>query len=432
VAERSDGAPRKLRPLSRFEHAGPLLLIFGSAFTAPLFRVGGLMLTGDRLLGLLALGVVTGLRVVHRLRWTPVHSALALFVGVQVLTTLVNAGPWPQGLKFATVYVLGFACFCLAAELARSPEGRHGFVTWWIAVGAGLGAIATLLAVWANLSQHLVWGTQLVQALFLDPEHPRQVFAGQVTFGEPNLLSSFLLVPFALSLWLWRSSPDAVSSPRRVFASLAAVVFGLVFGFTRAAWLSMAGIVALWCWMERPPWRRVAALGATLALAFALQAAVIGVSPLRFRMLEPIKSGHDRTLLGRLEISKVTIDSWITRPLVGHGAGSINRLSVVRPSGKRIEKIWNGNLILFVLHDSGLVGLGALVWLGLVVWRRSTRAIRGATDVSQTSSLTTPLLAIGGGLCFVYQFTHGLWLMYPYLFLGLLAAASEDAARAAR
>ena len=48
VAERSDGAPRKLRPISRFEQAGPLLLILGSAFTAPLFRVGGLMLTGDR------------------------------------------------------------------------------------------------------------------------------------------------------------------------------------------------------------------------------------------------------------------------------------------------------------------------------------------------------------------------------------------------
>ncbi len=136
VAERSDGASRRLRLCSRLGQAGLLLLILGSAFTAPLFRVGKLTLTGDRLLGLLAFGVVAGLSAVHRLRWTPVHSALALFVGVQVLTTLVNAGPWPQGLKFVTIYVLGFACFCLAAELARSPEGRHGFVTRWIAIGA--------------------------------------------------------------------------------------------------------------------------------------------------------------------------------------------------------------------------------------------------------------------------------------------------------
>ncbi len=177
----------------------------------------------------------------------------------------------------------------------------------------------------------------------------------------------------------------------------------------------MAGIVALWCWVERPPWRRVAALGATLVPAFVLQAAVIGTSPLGFRMLAPIKSDYDRNLLGRLEISKVTIDSWLTRPLVGHGAGSINRLVVVRPSGKRIQTIWNGNLVLFVLHDSGLAGLGALVWHGLVVWRRSTRPTRGEADGPQTSSLTAPLLAVGGGLCFAFQFTHGLWLMYPYV-----------------
>jgi O-antigen ligase len=401
-------------------------------FTAPLFTVARLTLTGDRLLGLLALGVLIGLSVMRRLRWTPIHSALALFVGVQVLTTLANAEPWPQGLKFVTIYVLGFACFCLAAESARSPEGRHGFVTAWIAVGAGLGVIATVLAVWANLSQTLVWGTGIVQALSVDPEHPRLVFAGRVTFQEPNLLSSFLLIPFALGLWLWRPRTDAASSPRCLVASLAALVFGLTFGFTRAAWCSMAGIAALWWWSERPPWRRVAALGAMLLLAFLLQTAVVGASPFGFRILQPTKTGYDRNLLGRFEISKVTVDSWLTRPLVGHGAGSINRLSIVRPSGKRIERIWNGNLILFVLHDSGLVGLAALLWLSVVVWRRGARVIRRGMDVAQTSSLTIPLLAIGGGLCFAYQFTHGLWLMYPYVYLGLLAAATDEASQVPR
>jgi len=387
-----------------------LPLILGSIFAAPLFMVGGLTLTGDRLLGLLALAVLIGLGVRRRLRWMPLHSALALFVGVQLLTTLANAGSWPQGLKFVTIYVLGFAAFCCAAESARTPAGRQSFVIGWIVVGAGLGMIATLSAVWANLSQHLVWGTAIVPPLSLDPMPPRVVFAGVATFPEQNLLSSFLLVPFGLGLWLWHS--------RWMTAALAAVVFGLVFGFTRAAWLSMAGIVALWCWMERPPWRRVAALGAMLSLALLVQAAVVGASPLEFRILDPIKAGHDRNVSGRVELNKVTIDSWLTRPVVGHGAGSLNRLSIVRPSGKRIEKIWNGNLVLFVLHDSGLIGLGALLWLSVVAWRRGTRVL--------------PLLAIGAGLFFAYQFTHGLWLMYPYVYLGLLAAATDDASEASR
>lgn len=103
----------------------PLLVVLGSAFTAPLFTAGTLTLTGDRPLGLAALVVTTGLGVAALLRWTPIHTALAVFVGMQVLTSMLNAGVWPQGLKFVTVYVLGFACFCLAAEWARSAEGRN-------------------------------------------------------------------------------------------------------------------------------------------------------------------------------------------------------------------------------------------------------------------------------------------------------------------
>lgn len=406
---------------ANLDRLGVAALVLGSVFTAPLLTVATLTLTGDRLLGLLALGAVAGLGVARRLRWTAVHSGLALFVGAQVLTTIVNASRWPQGLKFVTIYVLGFACFCLAAELARRPEERRAFVTWWIAVGAGLGAVATALSAWANPSQHLMWGTAIVQRLALDPGPRRLVLAPMVTFNEPNLLSSFLLIPFALALWLWPSRT------RWGIAGLAALVFGLTFGFTRAVWIAMAGIVAFWCWRERPPWRRVAALGALLLLAFLLHAAVVGVSVLKGRLVDPIETGRDTNLRGRREINRATIDSWLTRPLVGHGAGSINRLSLAGPSGRRSDKPWNGNLVLFVLHDSGLVGLGALLWLSGVVCRRGIRAIRGAPAGSSTP-LGIPLLAIGGGLCFAYQFTHALWLMYPYVFLGFLAAVTDEPA----
>lgn len=47
----------------------------------------------------------------------------------------------------------------------------------------------------------------------------------QATFAEWNLLSIFLLIPLALSLWRWPR--DAHS--RRLTASLGAVVFGLAF-----------------------------------------------------------------------------------------------------------------------------------------------------------------------------------------------------------
>jgi hypothetical protein len=42
-----------------------------------------------------------------------------------------------------------------------------------------------------------------------------------------------------------------------------------------------------------------------------------------------------------------------------------------------------------------------------------------------TPSLVVPLLASGTALVFAYQFTHALWLMYPYVYLGFLTAATE-------
>ena len=76
-----------------------------------------------------------------------------------------------------------------------------------------------------------------------------------------------------------------------------------------------------------------------------------------------------------------------------------------------------------MLHDSGPVGIAALLWLGVVVWRWARRAPADA------DAPPAALLAIGGALAFAYLFTHALWLMYPYVYLGLVAAGEPAAAR---
>jgi len=144
------------------------------------------------------------------------------------------------------------------------------------------------------------------------------------------------------------------------------------------------------------------------------------------RLVEPVKTGLDWNMMGRLAVGRVTIASWLLRPMLGHGAGSINRLSTVLPTGRQVQKIWNGNLVLFVLHDSGLLGLAALLGLAVAVCRQGVGAISLGADRA-IPSLAVPLLAVGGALCFAYQFTHGLWVMYPYVYLGLLTGATDDA-----
>src|SRR5215471_5449516 len=101
-----------------------VVLVVGGTVSVPLFDLAHLTFTGDRIVGVVA---VLSL-IVHALRtgfrWTPVHIALAVFVAVQIFTTLLNVSVWPRGIVLVTVYVLGFACFALTADIASAAPVR--------------------------------------------------------------------------------------------------------------------------------------------------------------------------------------------------------------------------------------------------------------------------------------------------------------------
>jgi hypothetical protein len=426
---------------------GAVLLILGSAWPAPLGTISGLTITGDRILGLTALAALAALAVAGRLHWTGVHTVLALFVGAQALTTAFNAPTWTQGPKFVTVYLLGFACFALAAECARGLDGRRWLTGAWIGVAAALSLVGTVSAVLSNVYQQPFWGSGGAQPLFPDTGYERILYGARATFNEWNLFSSFLLIAFSVALWAWRR--DAACHWR--LAVLVAMVFGLVNGITRATWLSMLAIVALWGWKRRPRSRQAVVFSALLVgmlgAALLVQAYSLGAMPIRARLFE-----QPSNITHRMVINRVTVDSWLERPVsepearysaaervvsgtpgflgtvrnvvLGHGAGSVNRLSIVFPVAGRVYRIWNGNVVLFMLHDSGVLGLAALLGVvAVIVWQARRVITRGADE--ETSLLIVPLLASGAALCFAYQFTHGLWLMYPYVYLGLLTAVLE-------
>ena len=414
-------------------------MIFGATWTLPQARFYGVTFTGDRLLGLVAVGALVVLALSRRLRWTGVHVALGGFLATQVFTSILNMKERPQGLKFSAIYLLGFACFALAAECTRRQADRRLSVAGWIVVGGIVSAVGTLATVMAQCSQKRFWGSNVAE-LLASPDGGRTwVFAARGPFSEHNLFSSFLLVSFALGLWLW--CRDRGRRRLWVIASIGAIVFGLVFGLTRAAWLSSAAMVVLWWRTKRPGWPRLATIGLLFAVAFSLQAAVIGRSPgvigsspgviggspLVFRVVRPVLQAEDLNLRGRALINWATLASWQKRPLLGYGAGSANDLLVVLPNGTLLPKPWTGNLVLFVLHDSGLLGLGALAALLTVLGFKGWRAARRGAGI-EMPLVSVPLLASGAALLFAYQFTHALWLMYPYVYLGLLTSAIDERA----
>jgi O-antigen ligase len=305
-----------------------------------------------------------------------------------------------------TVYVLGFACFALTADVASTAPGRHFAAQLLIVVGALVGLVASLLAIAANLSETQLWGTtRLLGTRSIVP-----AFSAHVIFSEPNFLGGFLLIP--LTLYLWRS-PESV--PR-----LFALVTGIVDSCTRAAWVGMGGIVVA-CARIRPLSRRATlTVVCVIVLAFALLIATSGASAFLQRTVMPFTVTRDNTMEYRVRISAVMLRSWLTRPLVGHGAGAGHLVTLPLPSGRRIQGVWAGNAEVHLLQNSGLLGLAAFVLVVGVVGREVRRAARrrGAT----WATLGTPLSVADIFLLFSFQFTHALWLMYPYVYLGLLTA----------
>ena len=489
-----------LSPLSplqeRWTSPGLFAVIALSACTAPLLTVVNVTLTGDRLLGSAAVIAVAAMAAARALHWTAIHTAVAVFAGIQVLTSLAAVSAWPAGPRFAAVYVFGFASFALAAELARRARDPWTGARVWIALGAIFGLAGAGVAFVANLRQVDLWGSGHAATVRARGCVQLVLYAAKLTFGEWNLYSSFLLVAFALSLWWWRSG---AAPPWRYgigSVALGAIVLGLVFGMTRAAWIGMAALIVLWAWARRPGWRATGALAGLVIAGFAAQAAAIGQTPLYVRVVQPVLWGLDRNIEMRRLINEATLESWrgaparaesgahagvpptprerdecqkfpgevakprgvtaapgpmpmearaegdptgpaptptVTRPrartrsqwqrqVLGNGAGSINALHIVPPGEAELEKPWNGNVLLFVLHDSGAVGLASLAGLIVAVALVARSALRRTGDPSGRA-LVVASLGAGVALLFAYQFTHALWLMYPYVYLGLLSAA---------
>jgi hypothetical protein len=403
------------------------LLILGSAVSMPLFKISGVTFSGDRILGLLAVVALLGCAIRPGLRWTRIHLALALFVAVQLLTTLLNAAAWPRGMFLVTVYVLGFACFALTAQVTWNANVRRFAVHGLIAIGAVVGLGAGVLAAMANLSGTPMWGTAFVP---VGAKVEPFVFGAYATFSEPNFLGSFLLIPFALQLWASVGShlPPLVGSTGGL--RLLGVVVGLAFSYTRAAWIGMAGIALAWTWSQRPSWRTGARLFAAIAAIFALQVATTGPTAFLQRTVGPFLTGTDSTVGPRASISLAMLRSWRERPLVGHGAGAGNRLTLVQRDGRTMHGLWAGNVEVHLLQNSGLLGLAAFL-LVLVVVGQEVRQ-RDRRDAKRPATLGG-FVAAGLWLLFAFQFTHALWVMFPYVYLGLLTAevcAGEEGARA--
>src|SRR5207244_3515029 len=162
-------------------------------------------------------------------------------------------------------------------EWARGVEGRRWLTSVWIGVAAVLSVVGTVSAVLSNVYQHPFWGSAGAQPLFQDTQYERILYAARTTFNEWNLFSSFLLIPLTLPL-------GAIPVWPRLFQRSSSLVHRMTINR-----------VTLNSWLDRP----VTDPGAPY------------FGP------EHVTSGPATPLVTARNV------------VLGHGAGSVNRVSIV-------------------------------------------------------------------------------------------------------
>jgi hypothetical protein len=259
------------------------------------------------------------------------------------------------------------------------------------------------------------------------------------TLVEPNLFGSFngaVLVMVVGLLVAASQRPADASSPRlmRWVAVFAAI--GLLFSFTRAAWLGAVTGILWFVWIAartiavRVRLRRVLApLGVVLALSLVLLLLPGDAGVLfRFKLLNLVNFGSQTAVL-RLLTYTMALQQSLDHLVLGWGTFSFAPLVAQGGDFQQFDNwrnLWIGNFLLLALHDTGIPGL--LLWCGML-WSviksglNATRAFAASEPVFASRTLALSAAVIS--MLIPFMTTSGFSLGFPWMLIGLVGAHSR-------
>ncbi len=347
-------------------------------------------------LALVLVGAAVRYLIAHPIPWERVRmerisllDVSVICLAVAMVLAIAPARSMPDAVKEASIAVLLIALFLVARHSLRTLSDVR-FVLWGVAVtGAMIGAYA--LFQYARLGN--AWLTRGSSGL------PGVRVAG--TFGQPNQLAGLLcmVVPVAITLALssrgWRRPAGVV---------LAAVpLAALLPTYSRTGWIAVAlGLLVLVVLLPRR-------MGVVAALPGGVVALMLLATGAYATFFDRVKSVGD---LGQAEVAS-RFDYWIAAarigaksPVLGAGLAGFPRayedLNIVGkwflPGPLRVAPPHAHNLPLTFFAEAGLVGLGAVVFVGCATLATIWRALRPGRKVKGylvTVGLVSGLVAFG-------------------------------------
>ncbi|MEO6578362.1 MAG: O-antigen ligase family protein [Candidatus Limnocylindria bacterium] len=362
-------------------------------------------------LHLLALGAAGGAAVLLARGFDMPRTTLELpILGLLAAFALATLGATNVGMSLRAMAAI--AAFTLMLPVALvAVRRRPSWVGFAAAVPVLVLSAGSLVALVARRIEWLVVGA---------PGLPPIRLASEGTPFGSVAVPPFVIIP------AWVLAGLIEHAGLRAAVRIGLVVVGVpltILSGSRSAWLAIAVGVAVgavpWAWKrrDRMHWpRRVTLIGAVSAASVVVVAALVVI--LALPRVTAVTS-----LLYRAALWRDTLAAWSIDPLMGIGPGFMPyaRQAAAADFSFPVRQPHSHNLVLGVLGDAGILGLGAAIVVGVTLvvvagpWRSRTARGRTAGIV---------LVGLGvGGLFEDLTFLPG----FNLLVILLVAVALEDA-----
>lgn len=246
------------------------------------------------------------------------------------------------------------------------------------------------------------------------------------THYEANIFGSYLMVSALINFGL--VSTKLRYQERWIFyPTLLIILLGLLFSFTRAAWVGLA--IGLGCLMVASTAKKLFSFGRLLPLSLLgslMLLLIFYVSPMgetlaqRAMSLSQIDTGTASFRLTRIvQVMEEVPDA----PFLGHGTNSFGHTHEDRSQNYAPD--YMPSLFFATLYDVGIIGLGVLVWFFGLLCAMLLRAKGSVHDQILNVALFAGIIA----LLVAYQATNAIWFSYNWILLAICVAQIERSQR---
>jgi oligosaccharide repeat unit polymerase len=351
-----------------------------------------------------------------KITWDKLDYWVLAYLAINYISSAF-ASPEPSStLKWAFLNNLGVLPYFLIRVLVQDVETLRKVFRVFIGV-AILEAAYGIICYLSHVAFGTTFGMELGQYLV-------DVAAPYGSLYEPNLFGAYsaCCAVMMLSLYFLESRGRLFYMLSFLMASLAAFV-----SFSRASLLALVLVVIFVFWKGRQRQSHGRHSLLVFAVAFGL-VAVVAITAIGGVVQERLSNSFsqglmEETTLTRLVILAESLQNIANHPLLGSGTASFQLFfdwATLIPEWAGTAT-WIGNFLVRVLHDTGIVGLAALLGFVVSLIVKTRQGLRLANETQPA------LFALSAGalvyfICF--QFTDGTTLAFCWVHLGFLASAA--------